>query len=50
LRRTVEQCRGYQPECSAQRFQSFRKQLVRQYLEASSVLKKSKARRPNPAR
>jgi len=44
LRRTVEQCRGYQPKCSPERFQAFRKKLVRQYLEASSVLKKSKSR------
>ena len=41
LRKTVEQCREYQPRCSPERFREFRAQLVRKYLEASSSLKKS---------
>lgn len=43
LKRTVEQCRRYQPKCSPERFRAFRAQLVRQFLEASSSLRAAAA-------
>ena len=45
LKRTVEQCRAYQPKCSPERFRAFRAQLVRQYLRAASSLRRARAKK-----
>ncbi len=44
LRRTVDACRAYTPEC-AQRQSKFQQELLRRYLQAADALKKRPSRK-----